>query len=385
MAQTLLNLPVDFSWATNTGKTITPAAASVTPADGWDFSERPPARLMNYIHNIQGSLGQNVIVHAIANISSTLKDWVGGGANGVNNILYNGAAAHRRWVVTEPATNATHVSFDGFTWVAAGAMGAAPVANCSIITDTDGFIVGSAANLYWSDDAAVWTAAGGVGADFIANVGTSDRFMVSKNATLYRWLTGIAGGATAPTTPAGGVFPGNIWGIGGDTANNWALVDVNGDCYTSTDGGDVWTQTAQGPVDAIATFVPVDLDYEDGTIVSVGATGAGVPQIGYSLDDGVTWAAATFGGGGYTTGVFTSVKALGNGRWVAVGSNLARAGATSDYFYSIDDGVTWYPGMYTLGSTATTTLEHVWCNGGRIAAAGGGGSLLFTPLIGLEE
>lgn len=380
--QTALNIPVDFSWATSANRTITPATAGIVPATGWDFTQKPPARLMNYIHNLQGEWGDSNVIRAVANVSSMLKDWVGGGANTVNNILFNGAAAYRRWVVTEPATNATHVSFDGFTWVAAGAMGAAPVTNCSIVTDTDGFIVGSAANLYWSDDAAVWTAAGGVGADYVSNIGTSDFFLVSKGATLQRWLTGIAGGATAPSSTSWAAS--NISGIGGDTSSIWALVDAAGNCHRSTDAGDNWAQTAQGPVDAIATFVPVDLDYEDSTIVSVGATGAAVPQIGYSLDNGATWSAATLGGGGYSTGVFTSVKALGNDRWVAVGANLSRSGATTDYFYSVDDGMTWQPGMYRPGSTATTALYHVWCNGGRIAAAGDSGSLLFTDLVNLE-
>jgi len=97
----------------------------------------------------------------------------------------------------------------------------------------------------------------------------SKLFKTNKNLTSHSEIT---------DTPDG-----NFIAFGGDT---WIIVGDNGAVYTSTDGGQNWTQRS------LANGVTANLYgavYGDGIWVVCGANGT----IQYSTDDGVTWHAAT--------------------------------------------------------------------------------------------
>jgi len=378
MARKLLDIPDRFTWATNASRTITPAQASgIVIADGWDFSDRPPARLMNYFHSLQYQWADKQIIQLLANptFDATFHGTaVATIAKNDNNGL---------WIRSSATTGATATSYDGWVWSAGAGLAGTPVYNCCVNTATDGIVIGVGAGIEYSADAAVWSTAGVGLTVAMANVQTSDLFLRIRTSTIMeRWLTGATGGATLPSVTSWGAT--GLKTVAGDTASNWVTIDANGNCHLSTDGGDNWAQSGQGPVDAIASFIAVDCDYEDGTIVVVGEDGS-VPQIARSTDDGANWSTVSFTPQTPTGGTtqWNAVRALGNDIWLAVGELGTGVNGAVDYWYSIDDGATWSIARVRWDGTINTNFRTIWCDGNQFVSSGVGGDYLRSDTIGL--
>lgn len=366
MARVPLDIPKILDWATNASRTITPATAGITEADGWDFSQRPPPRLMNYIHSLQFEAQKRQAINMIGTPRIETGYWAG---------VTMGRVARTStglWITLASGTGNSQLSYDGYVWSAGTSMGAA--CNGIIRTDTDEIVAISSSNLHYTSDGVTWNTAG-TGYSEIANVGTSDHFLVSNAATLEIWGTGIAGGAASPSSTSWGATA--ISNIAGSTISKWMIVDGSDNGHISTDGGDNWVQTGQGPGDALASFTVTCLDYDGDTAVAGGSVSS-VAALAYTNDNGTTWNASTFVG--KQPAASTSIDrliALGNKLWIAVGDD----NTTPGYWFSVDDGVNWQLGSpYVTGYNAIGFID-VWCSGDQIMAVGQVGNILLTDII----
>lgn len=371
MAQKLLDVPDRLIWATNANRILAPSALTppIDPAQGHDYDRRPHPRMMNYIHNLQGSWDDSFLKNYLAN----MQGYTAFGGSTCTAAGRNDATG--RWIAAVGA--ATYYSYDGRTWIVGTAHGSAGLNRCVINTTSDGLIFADYSNLYYSTDGITWNTAG-TGADKLANIDVGNFFLAVTvgSTSLEIWASGIAGGAAAPTSVSWTL---GISAIAGDTANNWVIIDQPADCHLSTDAADNWTQSGEGPSDVFGgTPVVRDVDYKDGTIVAVGDNGSNA-QIAYSQDSGATWALGDMHPvQPLASGVpLWSVKALGNKLWVA-------AGEIQTYYdpmiwYSIDDGENW---QYAhLSKASSDDMNLIWCDGTRIMVVGDNGEIAMTPPI----
>lgn len=372
MARELLDLPTEFTWATDAGRTLSPSGTTppLDPLVGHEDNQRFNPRVANYIHNLQGSWNKRFLIKYLGDFQD-FTAFGGSTCQGVAKI-----STTERWIAVSGINS--YYSHDGRNWIAGGAHGSASLnRNCSVNT-TNRVIFADNSSLYYTLFGTTWSTAGS-GAAHLANIRNNDFFLAARSNILEIWATGISGGSASPTTASWS--PAVISGIAGDTANNWVLIDAAGNCHVSTDAADNWTQSGQGPIDAIASFVPRDVDYENGTIVCVGED-ATTTQIAYSHDNGATWAAADMypirpSGVGVP---LRSVRALGRGLWIAAGETQTRYNPM--IWFSVDDGETWQNS--SLNAISSDDLYQIWCDGTKILISGYVGKIAMTaPLAGL--
>jgi len=386
----ILDLPEYFTWATQANRTQTPASAGITASFGHDYSQRPAPRMMNYIHNIQGRWAQRAVATA-AGTWTGLTDQVAGSGVDLRGIVRNDTNGY--WIIVD-STGQSYRSYDGVSWETVGSTSVAPVTFCRMINNTtDGVLVGTATTIEYTQSASAWSSTG-TAAAVLANKGVNDFFLSSTGSTLSRWLTGIGGGATAPSSTSwGGTAIADITGRG-DSTTNWALAEAaaSGSIHLSSDDGDNWTAAPADPASVIAGFQTIALGYDDGTLVAVGFTGA-TPRIAYSTDESTTWTAANYEPFYPTTSsAFLRVLPLGNKCWIAAEASgplipVARTSRCLSLWISIDDAANWYPVSMTYdnsGITNNVLIYNMWCDGTTVMAVGTEEVLARSGSIGAE-
>lgn len=370
-----LLLPDRFTWGIDAGRVQTPASAGIDPDHGYGYSQRVPPKLLNYIHKLQGEISE-------AFFAQNLRAWcsLSSSAPAGVNIGNLARIPNGLWVVTD-GTNA-YYSPDAVSWSALVALPVAAGVGQYVVTETDGMIIPNAAKsgIMYSADGVSWSTKSPAffSSDLIANRGTDDYFITADSTTLsvYIWAIGASGSPVSATTPPTGT---KIVALcGGDAVTDWYCMVDTGTMFLSTDSGDTWAATA-GTLSGFNGSVG-DCDYADGVWIAVGQKASPFPLvISRSTDEGGSWAEATIHNRratGSATGL-NMVRALGGGRWVAVGK-----AATVGYdpqpsiLISVDAGLNWYP--ITPNATQTgDDCKCIWCDSERIVV-GGDTNLLYT-------
>lgn len=379
MAQRLLDLPTRLPWGTDPGRIIAPADLTpvpIDPAQGWEYSMRCHPKIMNYIHNLQYLQGESELIRILSHPRTFSGYFSSGNIVNIGRNAWNGI-----WIATLD-DNTTRTSYDGYLWSTGAALTGAPSAHAMINNYSDGIIVGiSGVGLAASIDGSGWSYSG-ISSQGLANVNRSDYFLNYRGVSLDIYATGISGGAVAPTTPSWGSS--QIVDVAGWTTSDWILISLDGNCHTSADGGDTWTQTAQGPGGAISNFTGQAVDAHDGVAVAVGAD-ATRGRIAYSSNMGASWTSAQIWPEYPVGGRFNDVAALGNRCWVAVGENTLFSNYAAGMVFSIDDGATWFNAQNHHRGANMNHLQHIWSAGHQYALCGDDGALGFSSWVSLPE
>lgn len=368
-----LLLPDRFTWGTDAGRVLTPAGAGIDPDHGYDYSQRVPPKLLNYIHKLQGEISE-------AFIAQNLRAWRSlSWASSTIDLINVARLPGGKWVVTDGSD--AYYSIGGNSWSAPVVLPNI-VERDMIVTDSDGFVIAGNTAIVYSSIGVTWSAAG-AGAEAVANRGTNDYFLSADSGPgfdIYIWSTGISGGGVIATTPASWASILNL--CGGASNLYWYLLDSNCDTFKSTDGGDTWAATTTNPSLSSGSGAT---DYYNGTWICVGGDPSyGRSRVARSTDEGGTWETVTIHNvvpNGVST--LTSVRALGGGRWVAIGKyGLAGYDLRPNILISIDDGLNWYPGCTNIDGGANY-MNCLWCDGERIIGVGDNGLIFATDPISI--
>lgn len=135
---------------------------------------------------------------------------------------------------------------------------------------------------------------------------------------------------------------------------------LNGNIYTSTNGGLNWTQRT-GAGSHYWQSVAISGDGSRMVAAQSDSSGASVGSIYTSTDDGVTWVPQAGAGSRY----WRSVDVAGDGsRVVAVAAQSGASGSAGDIYRSLDGGVSWTQ-QSGLGEVNSTTASIVISGDGQ--------------------
>lgn len=299
-----LNFPGKLPrWATDAARTLEPAEG--LKDTGWADSNKPPARIMNWLQNTAWSWLKTVAATSVSNW------WRSSGSqfstDAPRGIFYHPAcgvagATGPRWVVTayDFGTGRVRIygSLDGFNWTNYGLIGTGFVAQHAIGIDRTRFIfVCDSGDEVWYSltGQAVWTEDTGFNgtapkalctkypdSDFIVVGGTNIRFAVG----------GVGMPWSTPSTPPslGADWISAVIRVADTT---WiAFSETDGKGYISIDDCDNWAALPIHPSDVVAGLRIFSSDFDDttSTICVIGnLTPSLVQHVLYSRDLGSTW------------------------------------------------------------------------------------------------
>lgn len=339
-------LPV---WATDANRTTDPDSTlgldgEVVKEYGWDISERPPAKVWNWVWN-------NMYLWLADMIEMPLHNWTTTdpstfGAVDLLNVVYH--PYYHLWFAAATGVNGIYQSYDGKYWTACPAVPASNIVQGGFGIHTTKVIFGTANGLEYGDPRSALTEITNatIGGGFAAGVRTMDsrypidaRTIVIDTAGVLRIAaTGVAGAWTAASTPPPARNTADKRLIYSGVDDKWfysARVSTEY-LYRSLDDGDTWT--ARGvPNFGVGNGYNIAYDPISGRLLYVG--NASTPSIFYSDDEGSSWTDATISG---TTGVnyIKDAYSCGNGYWVAIGYQNASPNI-GKLFFSRDNAETW--------------------------------------------
>lgn len=384
-ARPQFDLPKRLVWATNSSRTLDPddtaGSGAVTKEDGWETGKRPPARVMNWIHNFQNQWIQHIGSAAVGNWfpSSAV------GAASLNGAVFVPGGGRYRWVMAS-GTN-TYYSQNGTSWTSTGAaLTSAAVTGAATLQGATTAVFGTSNGLEHSSGAlfSPWTQVLKATMGITNNIysmdskatGSSFVMAVTSSNEVAIAASGVTGAWAAPTTPPTAAINGPkklIW-AGGST---WYLMSGSTTNYASrlfrsTDDGDVWTQQA------ITPSVPElweSAAYDPGAgrlIIAASEISAGSdrPEFWYTDDGGATQGKGAFDS--FDTITNTKVQDIyscGSGLWVACCIPNNRI------IISSDNGETWHPADAHdfYDNTAGQGLHYLAGDGHKLIALGTNG------------
>ena len=356
-----LNLPKAPTWATDSGRVLDPDDTSGTgeilKEHGWDIDQRPPARVMNWLHNNHYQQIQRLRQQQLMNWWENTAVAVGD----TSGIIFHPEIGY--WLYTQDTGNLPYSSIDGHTWTA----------RTALASNARERLIGIASSYYLvgiSTDAIQYSADAGATAWTTVTSGTiggsgnlramhtkypdTDHLIVSRAGGVVRiassGITGAFVGASTPppSTPASDTDHALIY-TGGTT---W-LLGMSGtagasEMYKSTDDGDTWAATSPGISSLFAVgsvgFKHAAYSRDTGRLVLVGSAGVSNSDfIAYSDDLGDTWVDVTSAidnKGLSSVSYPTYVYYCGGNCWVACASNLISDNPRAVYV-STDNAATW--------------------------------------------
>jgi len=387
-----LNFPTQFGrWATDSGRTLEPAEG--VKDTGWQIDDVPPARWMNWLHNLTYQWQQKAG-------ATVLNNWrkgtdISAGEFGV----FNPSVGY--WLGTNSVSTATYYSTDGWTWAAGNALSAACDVKLAIDTSNYIAVVNSNQDLNYSADAGItaWTTVASAtigGAGNIQRVATkypdSDFLILMRNSsgTINTRIasSGVAGSWAAATTdpiPAGSSD--TLWDlVYTGSSNTWLALfsDSSGPTTTlsiSTDDGDTWSNTDISSAIGGTRGFGMDYHRESGRLIVCGDAG---DELWYSDDLGTTWTQSTvdFKGLSTPTNDLREVRYLGGNMWavVLVSWIVSSAGATETLLVSLDDGETWgVPDVFGIDITGGTgSIKQISSDGRKVTLFGTSGTNIHS-------
>lgn len=320
-------------WATDAGRTLEPTSGEKDM--GWQAGYKPPARKMNWLHN----LGYQWVDWLHETVLSLLASrWTQRSpAGGFGNTFYGIASDDSDLLCAVGHGYEIQTSADGITWTQRKTGGGIATYE-AVAHDQSGLWVATGYDaadtdcvIWTSPDGTTWTQRTSATTPGLQQFGQA----VAHDESALWCIVGDAGvGATAliQTSPDGitwtlrtpaGSFAGSLWGVKHNLTDLWCAVGSSGEIETSPDGT-TWTQRTPDASFA-GTFYDVAWVASLSLWVTVGSGG----EIQTS-PDGTTWTQQT-AGSGY----------VGSFRHVTSVDGLAIAVGDSGEIQTSFDGVTW--------------------------------------------
>ena len=370
----------DFSvpfWATNANRTLDPDDTLLDPVpivkeEGFELSQRPPARVVNWLHHYVTEWLRSVSPVPIAN-------WLpssDAGAADIDGVVFAPSASDEGdWTVA--SGTAVYRDNFGVSWGGAGTLNSAANRGAFTIDTSYPAIFGTVNGLEYNSTGSTYvevadvTIGGGFTGGVIAmdsRYPDNDRtIVIDANGRCRIAASGVAGAWTAPTTPPNlGATLKNIGRVIHAGSGKWfaARQAVTGQHLSvSTDDGDVWTTKTLPPFTS-SDVTAIAYDPTTERLVACGVT-SGVAAIYYSDDDGATWTASNYTGMGTSNGN-GDVYSCGGSMWIAVGSGRV--------LLSIDNAETWVLAeMYNASLGGSSGPYFLMSDGRKLVAVGESG------------
>lgn len=389
---TTLNYPNSLPrWATDASRTLEPASG--VKDVGWQVDDVPPARWMNWIHNVTYEWIQKITATQLMNWNQNTD---------ISAVSVNAASYHPDqgyWMAYRSTGQTVNKSVDGHAWTAVTALAQTARTGTAAI-DGSYYMVGTVLNdIEYSNDAgATWNVISSAtigGSGEIRSIHTkypdSDYAVVARGAASSVFIriasSGITGSWASATTHPPSVptnaFARNLIYCG---ATTWVLLVCNlgaGDktkLYKSTDDADTWTAVS-GLSFSASAYGAAALAYSRETerLVVCGSaqTSGNEEYIAYSDDLGDSWTSATIDKNGIALSeVVQQVYYCGGNTWVATSREFDLA-TSQTIFVSTDNAVTWkvadVNGSTVTGGPTIYNGPQIVCDGKQVMVLGAAG------------
>lgn len=372
-------------FATDGGEALGPhdsgGPSYTTLAAGWQVSDRPPARWLNWLLRAAGYMQRAVL-------GGRLSDWIRGpdaiGTDSSGTVLAyhptpaNGNAGYL--AIPSSTAGDVYISVDGgINWTLLGVAPVLPgfsIYPAGITIDSTNMICAIDGDVYYDDSVDAWSPASetpvGITGDvtaLITDYPASDLALAAgADGGVSIRANGVGGAgawvaATAAPKDDGGYDSTSITSLCRVSATTWLAVTAGGQVWRSTDTADNWSLLATLAGDGNCSHMA--RCPHTGAIAIAQDANTHTARVQYSHDDGGTWTiAAQQTPPAPQNDGWTALKTAGGGAFVASYTHTAGTG----FWRSTDRGQSWYPAYPADVNAASRVVTALGCDGTRMAA-----------------
>lgn len=382
----VLNVLEPAVFATDPGESLGPQDSGgpsyVTLAAGWQVSDRPPARWLNWLLRAAGGMQRAVLGGALA-------DWFRGpdatntdGSGTVLGYHPSPGSGNAGYLAIPSSTNGSvYTSVDGgVNWSDIGAAPVLPgfsIYPAGITIDSANVLCAIDGDVYYDNSVEAWSPVSetpaGIAGDvtaLITDYPASDLAIAAgADGGVSIRANGVGGAgswvaATSAPKDSGSWDSTGIASLCRIDASTWVALTYGGQIWRSTDTADNWSLLSTLSGDGNCGFM-VRCPHT-GTLAVAQDGNTQIARIRYSHTGGVTWATSTLQSPPTpsTSSTWSALKTAGGGAFVASYTQAEAHG----FWVCTDRGQSWYPAYPIDAGSLGRTITALGCDGKRLAA-----------------